>query len=530
MAEIGEIGSLADDDLLEIARLAGSVQRLSDAAMVRVVHAVERQCRVADPEDSLAARYGLRDGMSLLMVLTGSSRHTLSKHRRIAAATSSRGVGSTGVLAPSMPHLATAVLAGAIGLDQALVVRDALHQSGSRAHPDALDAAELALVAAATGAPDPFADTADDPDGAAAGQETAPEDVGLHGLNRVPLSPDLLAIQARAWRDAIDPDGAEPSYDLQRQRRSFTLGQRPDGMWVGRLLLPADQGAALRLALDAHNAPRSKTRHDSIHESPAGTHDRTIAGDRAGEHTDANERERPQVSDGNRDEEHAGTSRRDGTESGDEDGQHAQLSGLGATAAGRTGNDDTRTSAQRQADTLVGLAMRAAELATAPRIGGEAPTLVVTITADQLREHAATGGGTAQVEHSGDAVPAHVAARIICDGLIQTCLLDDAGLPLKLGRARRSHTRHQRRAILLAYPGGCQNPGCDAPPGFTEIHHPVWWSHDGPTDTDNGVPLCQHCHAEVHAGRLICVRGAGGRWTVRPTVALPPRASLRWAG
>lgn len=491
VADLGEVDSSSDDDLLEIARLAGSVQRLSDAAMVRVVHAVERLCRVADPEDSLAARYGLRDAMSLLMVLTGSSRHTLSKHRRIAAATSSRGVGSTGVLAPSMPHLATAVLAGAIGLDQALVVRDALHQSGSRAHPDALDAAELALVAAATGAPDPFADTADDPDGAADGQEAASEDIGLQGLNRVPLSPDLLAIQARAWRDAIDPDGAEPSYDLQRQRRSFTLGQRPDGMWVGRLLLPADQGAALRLALDAHNAPRSKTRHDILPESPAGMHD--------------------------------------GTESG-EDGQHAQMSGLGATAAGRTGNDDTRTSAQRQADTLVGLAMRAAELTSAPRIGGEAPTLVVTITADQLREHAATGGGTAQVEHSGDAVPAHVAARIICDGLIQTCLLDDAGLPLKLGRARRSHTRHQRRAILLAYPGGCQNPGCDAPPGFTEIHHPVWWSHDGPTDTDNGVPLCQHCHAEVHAGRLICVRGAGGRWTVRPTVALPPRASLRWAG
>jgi hypothetical protein len=481
VAEADTMTSLPDTTLLEVAELAGRVQRLSDAAMVRVVQAVEQQCRVADREDSLAARHGLRDGMSLLMVLTGAGRHTLTKYRRIAAVTSSRGIGSTGVLPPTMPHLATAMTAGAIGLDQALVVREALHQSGNLAHPDALEAAELALVAAATGAPDPFADP--DVDTATgdetAGDNAAPDVTCSDDRNRVPLTPDLLAVQARAWRDAIDPDGAEPSYELQRQRRSFTLGQRPDGMWVGKLLLPADQGAALRLTLDAHNAPRSAVRHDS------------------------------------------GTDHDSGTEPPGVEQNHT------VAPANRTGNDDTRTSAQRQADTLVGLAMRAAELADAPRIGGEAPTLVVTITADQLNEHAATGGGTARVEHSGDAVPAHVAARIICDGLIQTCLVDDVGLPLKLGRARRIHTKHQRRAILLAYPGGCQNPHCGAPPGFTEIHHPVWWSHDGPTDADNGFPLCPYCHSEVHAGRLTCVRDAKGRWIVVPTLSLRPRGWLR---
>lgn len=68
-------------------------------------------------------------------------------------------------------------------------------------------------------------------------------------------------MQARVWRDAIDPDGPEPAYDELRKRRSFTFGQRSDGMWAGRLLLAPDQGEALRLALDAHNAPRSLPRY-----------------------------------------------------------------------------------------------------------------------------------------------------------------------------------------------------------------------------------------------------------------------------
>lgn len=449
--------SLPDGELLEVAELSARVQRLSDAVMVPVVQSVERQCQEAETGRSLAARFGLRDGAALLMVLTGAARHTLTKYRRIAAATSARDGGSTGLLPPVMPHLADAMRAGAIGLDQALVVRDALNQVADRAHPDAVDTAELALVAAATGLPDPGAGHDDE----------------ISSDTHLPLTAELLAVQARAWRDAIDPDGPEPSYEQQRARRSFTLGQRPDGMWVGKLLLPSDQGAALRLALDAHNAPRSMARHD-VDQSPAQTATETEIDARTG-------------------------------------------------ARAQIGSSDQRSSAQRQADTLVGLAARAAELAGAPRIGGDAPTLVVTITADQLNEHATSGGGVAHLEHSGDAVPAHVAARIICDGLVQTCVLDDAGLPLKLGRARRSHTRHQRRAILTSYPGGCQNPGCDAPPGFTEIHHPIWWSDDGPTDTDNGLPLCQHCHGEVHAGRLTCVREPSGRWRVEPHVPLRRR-------
>lgn len=444
---VSSMSALPVDELAEAVSVAGGIARLTDAAMARTVTAVEEQARLADPEQALARRCGMRDAATFLATATGASRRTLKRWRDVGAATAPRGLGSCGELPPLFLHLAEALEAGAISTDQALVVREHLHQARLRAHPDDLDVAERALVAAATGA---------DPDDAC----------GEHDCGRqLPLTPELLAVQAQVWRDAIDPDGPEPAYEELRKQRSFTFGQRSDGMWAGRLLLPPDQGEALRLALDAHNAPRGLPRYE----------DETA----------------PETGNGQPDEHGADLNR------------HGRL--------------DERTTAQRQADTLVGIVTAAMTDPDAPRIGGESATLMITITEAELAEHASTGGGTAHLDQTGEPIPAHVAARLICDGYLQACLLGEDGLPLKLGRARRSHTRHQRRAILTAYPGGCQNPGCHAPPSFTEIHHPVWWSDGGRTDTDNGVPLCQHCHIEVHAGRLRCERGSDGRWYVVPS-------------
>ncbi|WP_156253083.1 HNH endonuclease signature motif containing protein [Pseudactinotalea terrae] len=480
--ELGSMASLSADELMEAAELAAGIARLSDAAMVTTVDAVQEQCRRAGPEESLACRYGFRDAAALLVTITGASRRTLTRWRQIAGETTPRGIGSSGILPPWYPQLAEQLAVGAVSLDQALVIRQHLNEARARAHPEALEAAEQALVAAAMGAvvcEHEHDDAGDEQD--CAQQATA-----------MPLPPDLLAVQARAWRDAIDPDGPEPTYEQQRQARSFTLGKRLDGMWIGKLLLPPDQGEALRLALDAHNAPRTTSRHDAA-GADEGDRDTASGGD------------------------------------GDSGSSDSDSADLGVTALNRRGMVDDRTTAQRQADTLVGLITDAIKQGDAPRIGGDAPTLVVTITNEELTKHATTGAGTAHLEHSGEPVPAHVAARIMCDGYLQACVLGKDGLPLQLGRARRSHTRHQRRAILAAYTGGCQNPRCHAAPGFTEIHHPIWWSRGGHTDALNGVPLCQHCHAELHAGRLRCELGEDGRWHILPAIPLRSRTALAWS-
>ncbi|MGJ9412576.1 HNH endonuclease signature motif containing protein, partial [Aeromicrobium sp. CF4.19] len=64
------------------------------------------------------------------------------------------------------------------------------------------------------------------------------------------------------------------------------------------------------------------------------------------------------------------------------------------------------------------------------------------------------------------------------------------------GRSARLHNRAQRIAIGLR-DGGCTFPGCDRPPGWSEIHHPQPWSEGGRTDL-TGVMLCPHHHRHIH--------------------------------
>ncbi|WP_420113319.1 DUF222 domain-containing protein [Pseudactinotalea sp.] len=496
-AHASGMADLEIEPMLEASELVGSIHRLSEAVVVRTVDAVQTQERCAAAESSLAARCGFRDGAGLLIALTGVSRPTLKRWQRLAQATSPRGVGSTGVLPPLLPHLAEALGAGLVSVDQAGVIRQHLLEASARARPEHLDVAERALVAAAVGLVDE--QECGDPSG-----ESLTSHLAALGdsVSLTPLSPPQLGTLARAWQAAIDPDGPEPTYDEQRRQRSFTLGRRSDGMWVGKLLLPPEQGETLRLALDAHNAPRAKARfRDDLFPTHAQDPD-SVASEAPLADGPLGGRVDGPVSEGVDSERHDGFR----TDSGS-----ARLP--------RRGQVDDRTTAQRQADTLLGLLTSAMALGDAPTVGGSPAGLVVTISESELAEHAQTGGGTARLDQSGEIVPAHVAAKIICDGYLQGCVLNEDGLPLKLGRSRRLHTTHQRRAILTAYPGGCLNQYCDAPPGFTEIHHPVWWSNGGETDVTNGIPVCQHCHTEIHAGRLRCVQDSAGRWHLEPTLA-----------
>lgn len=197
---------------------------------------------------------------------------------------------------------------------------------------------------------------------------------------------------------------------------------------------------------------------------------------------------------------------------------------------------DDRTRPQAQCDALLGIVEAHARSGDAPRIGGAAPTLVVTVPAEQL-ERAAAGdpAAWARIEGTGDVVPAALAARILCDGHVQAAAIDPDGHVLELGRASRLFTAAQRRAIALR-DGGCRGPGCSAPPGWCEAHHVQSWQTGGATDVDNGLLLCSRCHHDVHRGRLRVSRqatergtgrGRGWRWRVHRSLALPPRRHLQ---
>ncbi|WP_405216949.1 DUF222 domain-containing protein [Agrococcus sp. Ld7] len=183
---------------------------------------------------------------------------------------------------------------------------------------------------------------------------------------------------------------------------------------------------------------------------------------------------------------------------------------------------DDRTRPQKMADALIAMVSTAAEQSDAPRVGGEAPTVVLHLSEATYRA-ALDGepGGSATDERTGDAVPVDVAMAMMCDAHIQAVVTGADGLPLYLGRTERLFSRAQRRA-LAARDKGCRAPGCTAPISWCEAHHVTFWSLGGLTDIDNGIMLCTHHHHEVHRGRLEVLKGPRG-WIVVPRVRAPRR-------
>lgn len=198
----------------------------------------------------------------------------------------------------------------------------------------------------------------------------------------------------------------------------------------------------------------------------------------------------------------------------------------------RPAEDDERTSEQRRADALDVLAetvladprtssgaavrphvsfhlteatwaaMRAARLDPAPR-------------GDARRGTGDAGSVTDLVQPTepvtlddGTPVPPSEVARALCDCELTRIVLDADGVPLDIGRARRTYTGAQRRAVV-ARDRGCGWAGCDAQARWCEVHHIRWWDRDdGPTSVDNGVLLCTFHHHEVHR-RDLTIRRMG---------------------
>lgn len=192
---------------------------------------------------------------------------------------------------------------------------------------------------------------------------------------------------------------------------------------------------------------------------------------------------------------------------------------------------DGRTASQRRADALGLIALSASD-PTSTR-GGEPPRVVVTVTADQLRE--LEGAGRAVCEQTGP-LPTAVMRTVLSRGVLQAVLLSAEGAEatvVALGRSVRCFTPPQRRA-LFARDGGCAVPGCDAKLAWLEAHHVVEWQAGGPTDLDNGVLLCPRHHLQVGMG-VWQVRVVDGVPQVRPPATVDtlrrwlvnPRRSVR---
>jgi hypothetical protein len=156
--------------------------------------------------------------------------------------------------------------------------------------------------------------------------------------------------------------------------------------------------------------------------------------------------------------------------------------------------DDPRTPAQQRADAIVDIFQHYLDHQDR---GVNRPHLIVAVDGATLAGEAVGRCETL----SGYQLHPDTVRRLACDAFIQRIVLDPTGVPLDLGRATRTFTPDQYRAIMIR-DGGCRMPGCDAGPEDCHAHHTDYWENGGRTDLNVGIALCRGAghHRLIHEG------------------------------
>jgi hypothetical protein len=278
----------------------------------------------------------------------------------------------------------------------------------------------------------------------------------------------------------LDPDGAEPAEDIAMRARGIVLGRAKDGVIPIRGGLLPEVAGQLQRIWDAYLNPKvDGPPHPGVHFAPTDPDDQTAT-----------------------------------------DGQ-APTDDRALSSADPGGMIDGRTRAQKHHDALAAALGIAARHDDMPRLGGAAPTLVVSVSAHDYR----AARGWAHVDGIDTPVSTRVAAHTACAGTVQRVVTDDGGRIIALGTTDRIFTATQRRAIALR-DRECLIPGCHVPATWCEIHHVREHAHGGATHTDNGVALCWHHHRTLDTSGWR-IRMTHGRPEVQGPVWWDPRRQWR---
>ena len=141
-----------------------------------------------------------------------------------------------------------------------------------------------------------------------------------------------------------------------------------------------------------------------------------------------------------------------------------------------------------------------------PHHGGDATTVVVTMTLEQLCTDLATAG---VISHDDQRITAGEARRLACTARVVPAVLGRRSEVLDLGRASRLFSPAQRKALRLR-DRRCRAVGCTIPATWCEAHHLRPWSLCGTTDLDDGVLLCSFHHHRAHDPTYELSRHPGG--------------------
>jgi hypothetical protein len=392
--------ALTDTDLCSHLDAVEQLGRLVDGLRVAAAAEVDARSRRELVEAGLSRRHSCTSGAALVEYITRVSASEAGRRVRVGRALAPRVTLTGEVLPGEFALVGDAVASGRMGLDAAAAVIRHLGEASRTATAEQLLAAETHLVAQA---------------------ET--------------LTADLLAVQARAWRERLDPDGAEPREDELRRQRRFFLGREVDGLTPFSGLADPVNAGLLRAALAERTAPSRVPRFADaadVAESP-------------------------------------------------DDEAPVPL--------------DPRSREQRAFDIVFGLLTAGirADNAVVGSLQGTS-SVVAVIRAEDL----ARGTGVAWIDDVVSPVATPTTRELICDGGIRLQIEGSKGEILWQGRRERYFTPPQKRALAVR-DGGCIWPNCTAPPSWCHAHHVVEWEHGGRTDVDNGALLCSFHHHFLHS-------------------------------
>jgi hypothetical protein len=174
---------------------------------------------------------------------------------------------------------------------------------------------------------------------------------------------------------------------------------------------------------------------------------------------------------------------------------------------------DTRTPGQRRFDALVAICERSLRGGELPATGGVAPHVSVIVDYATLTRAA---GAPAATLGFGTVISGDAARTLACDGSISRIITGPEGQILDSGRATRTFTAAQRRAII-ARDKHCRWEHCDRPAAWCDAHHKTHWADGGPTSTDNAILVCGRHHQQIHRGSCQITRNPDGTTTITPT-------------
>jgi hypothetical protein len=112
----------------------------------------------------------------------------------------------------------------------------------------------------------------------------------------------------------------------------------------------------------------------------------------------------------------------------------------------------------------------------------------------------------------GDRVSAAAIIGVSLWALIRRVVVDARGVVIDLGRSRRLFTGSAREAVMLLE-ATCLWPGCDQPHSWCHADHTASWTERGPTDADNGGPLCAR-HNYLKELGFVITRDHQGHWHI----------------